>query len=100
MGKVLRFPKPTREVNGKYLDFVVEHKCCACDNIYTITVHHTKTRGAGGSDYLTVPLCAKCHMQIEQVGQRKFCTEWNIDFNTIIINLLKGYIEEIRGVFR
>lgn len=91
--------KQKREVDKKYLSFIREQRClvgyvCTGDIVY----HHTKTRGAGGSDYLTIPLCHKHHVEVHQVGVKTFQEIYNIDFENNINKLKKKWsvIDEVK----
>lgn len=55
--------------------------------------HHVKTRGAGGSDLLAVPLCRVHHVEVGFRGSNTFQGDWDIVFSEIQLNLLVSYIE-------
>jgi len=58
--------------------------------------HHTKTVGAGGSDYLAVPLTRFLHDVCGKMGIKSFQEKYEISFDKEIIRLLIGYIKEIK----
>ncbi len=61
-------PKQPRQKDTKYLDFI-RGKPCLCNGgscIGEVTSHHTVSRGAWGSDYRTIPICAFHHLEMEQ----------------------------------
>ncbi len=41
--------------------------------------HHEPSRGAGGTDKDTVPLCRRCHEERHRVGLRLFNAKWGVD---------------------
>lgn len=66
--KLRAIPKPARPVrSARYLRFVREHRCCACQRREGIDAHHwAPERGRRGlsqkvDDLCTVPLCRRCH---------------------------------------
>lgn len=85
-------PKVKRYLNEDYLNYIREQKCLECGN--NAEPHHWKTRGAGGSDLLAIPLCRRHHVEIGQIGSR-FFDKYNWE-NTYIhdemVRLLCGYI--------
>lgn len=56
-------PKPTTPRDEDYLSHVRRHPCCSCGTTEAIHAHHVAGGGMGAkcSDYLTAPLCARCH---------------------------------------
>jgi hypothetical protein len=92
-------PKPKRETSKKYLEYIKTLPCCCRDNDCTgdSVPHHTITKGAGGSDLLTVPLCGFHHYKVHLWGRSAFQTFYNIDFQDIIIANLIGYIKKLEG---
>lgn len=46
--------------------------CCACNAPPPSDPHHEPTRGAGGKDRDTVPLCRSCHDRVHIHGLRAF----------------------------
>jgi len=94
----MQIQKPKREVDKAYKKYI-ERQPCLCqssDCVGDIVCHHTVSVGAGGSDFLTVPLCGEHHVGgtgVHQMGKDTFQEFHNIDFQTEIINLLKNYIK-------
>jgi hypothetical protein len=77
----LSFPKPVRQVNLDYLDYIKSHKCIVSNAHGGPTHPHHLTRvGAGGSDYGAIPLCAECHDLAHTTGDRTFGDKYGIDF--------------------
>lgn len=92
-------PKPTRETNKNYLAYIKTLPCLTHgdhDCVGDVVPHHTRTRGAGGSDYLTLPLCHTLHAEIDR-GRERFQQVHNIDFKDEIIKCLIGYIKRLEG---
>lgn len=86
---MLKFPKPKRYVDPLYLDYIRTQDCVVlgCRN-RPIYPHHTISRGAGGSDLLTLPVCLEHHNIFEalQLDDRDYALDgWK---------LLAKYIEE------
>jgi len=92
-------PKPKREVDKKYLEYIKTLPCCCQDHTCTgdIVPHHTKTRGSGGSDYKAVPMCATHHSKVHNTGYGSFQVDNSIDFEYIICKCLIGYIKKLEG---
>ena len=82
-----------REQDKKYLEYIKGLPCLCHDNlcIGDIVPHHTKTKGSGGSDYLTVPLCGFHHAEVHSIGRTTFQRVHNINFTTETIRLLARY---------
>lgn len=85
-------PKSKREVDKKYLDYVKKQTCLA----FGLCVgweepYHVKTKGAGGSDRSTVPLCRKHHSECHQIGSVTFQSKYGINFNNEIKRLQREY---------
>ena len=86
-------PKTKRTVDKNYLAWI-KTQSCAISNancIGDIVAHHSSTKGAGGSDYLTIPLCIHHHRLVHQMGRYSFQSLFSISFTTRIIQLLKRY---------
>lgn len=63
-GSVLKpVPKPTTARSKDYLAHVRTFPCCSCGATEAIHAHHVASGGMGAkaSDYLTAPLCGRCH---------------------------------------
>jgi len=93
---LLKFAYPTREVDKDYLEYIKRQPCLIHDGrcVGDIVPHHTKTKGASGSDYKTVPLCATHHNEVHVWGRYTFQESYNISFSEEIIRLLAGYIRQ------
>ena len=91
-------PKILRETDKEYLEYIrcqpglVEGE--------DIVAHHTVAVGAGGSDYLTVPIPIKHHIPgVHTMGKDTFQKTYNINFDKEIIKLLISYIKEIKRTY-
>ncbi len=91
-------PKPSRETDKDYLEYIKKQSClCQDSDCFGDTVpHHTRSKGAGGADWLTIPLCGYHHgiLHSPNMGNRRFQEFHNIDFRDEIIKLLIGYIKK------
>jgi hypothetical protein len=88
-------PKPKRIVDEVYLDFVRDRRCTV-PGCYSekSDPHHVISRGAGGSDYTTVPLCREHHNEVHQHGRARFQTDTGLDLWRAVARLLALYIEK------
>ncbi len=86
-------PKPKREIDKKYLEYIKTLPCACKDEtcVGEIAPHHTTTKGAGGSDYLTVPLCAKHHTQCHDMGRYSFQRKLGVSFDEIVNKCQKDW---------
>lgn len=75
-----------------YLDFMRKQPCLIKGGMSD--PHHVKTRGAGGSDFLTVNLNRKYHSELEQIGMFRFEHKYGVDIEKSIRELHKRYREE------
>lgn len=64
MTLVQTHPKPRRHVDKAYLAYIRKQPCCLCHARGPSIPHHVISRGAGGSDRHTVPVCWICHAKI------------------------------------
>lgn len=69
-----------------YLEFIRRRKCLVCRKNHP-DAHHVRSRGAGGSDYDTVPLCRKHHTELHQIGQGTFQSHYNMNLYKDIVEL-------------
>lgn len=89
-------PKQKRETDKAYLAYITRqpcivnnHECCG-DVVY----HHTVSVGAGGSDYLAIPVCVAHHIPgVHTLGKDTFQKKYNINFDKEIIQLLINFIK-------
>jgi hypothetical protein len=96
------FPKPKTYRSEKYLAYVRTLPCCVANGrcLGQIIPHHVKSRGAGGSDTDTIPLCAAHHTGqggtycIEMQGKDTFARHFNIDLWQVRAETLAGYIKK------
>jgi len=68
------FGKQKRIVNKELIETYQSMKCAACRAWQNVSAHHIKSRGSGGHDIPEnlIPLCIRCHIEIHQIGNRKF----------------------------
>lgn len=84
-------PKQIREIDEGYLEYIKQQPCLITGQ--KAEPHHTVSRGAGGSDYLAIPLNREKHTECEMIGKNTFQEKYNLNFNKEIIRLLIGYIK-------
>lgn len=87
---VLAFPKPVRLKDKDYLAWVRRQPCLV--DYVVAEAHHTVTRGAGGSDYRSVPLCFRHHKECHRVGRSSFEARHRLDFTEEVIRLMEIFI--------
>ena len=93
-------PKPKRETSKKYLEYIKTLPCIALGShvcVGDIVPHHSVTRGAGGSDYLTVPVCYAAHQTIHNLGRVRFESASGVSIDDEIRKNLIGYIKRLEG---
>lgn len=91
----MEYPKIKREIDKDYLNYIRHEPGLIEGN--SIEAHHTISVGAGGSDYLAVPIPSKHHKPgIHTMGKDTFQKKYNINFDKEIIRLLIGYIKKLR----
>ena len=90
MTYVPAFPKPSRLKDKDYIDWLRRRPCLVCGAV--AQAHHTVTKGAGGSDYRTVPLCWTHHADLHGQGEKYFEEEYLVDLKDEIIRSLEAYI--------
>jgi hypothetical protein len=57
---------------------IVTHICAG-----HIEAHHVVSKGRGGHDRQTVPLCTKAHGELHSRGKKTFERHWGLDLLTI-----------------
>ena len=87
-------PKPKRKADKDYLLYIRSLPCAVRDHTCEgeIAPHHVKTKGSGGSDYATIPLCAKHHAEIHAIGKDTFATKYCISYEAEIFDRIVDYI--------
>jgi len=92
-------PKPKREKDEAYLKYIKGLPCACRDHTCTgdVVPHHTTTKGAGGSDYLTIPLCYTHHSRIHNEGRIHFQFYCHVVLEDEIQKNLIGYIRKNWG---
>ena len=86
--------KPTRDRDEGYLDFVRGLPCGVCLSGES-DPHHLQSRGAGGSDYTSIPLCRRHHSGLHAMGYTKFQDVNNINLWKLNANVLARYVQKI-----
>ncbi|MCK4669546.1 DUF968 domain-containing protein [Candidatus Bathyarchaeota archaeon] len=92
----MQIPKPKREIDKAYLQYIRSQHCIVSNQ--KAEPHHTRSRGAGGSDYLSVPLSHILHVECHAIGQATFQEKYRVSFDRAIERLLLDYIENRFGV--
>jgi hypothetical protein len=90
----MQFPKPTRQTDEGFLDFVRGTRCASCGAPAPSDPNHLRTRGAGGSDYTAVAQCRPCHQKWHQLGPRKFREVTGVDLWMHNSQLLAEYFSQ------
>ena len=82
MTLIQSYPKPKRYQDKAYLAYIRKQACvilgCRSRPVYP---HHTISRGAGGSDLLTLPVCLEHHNMFEagQLDDRDYAFDgWKL----------------------
>jgi hypothetical protein len=88
---MVSFWKQRRQVDKDYLKLIREKPCCVCFGV--AEPHHLVTRGAGGSDYHTVPLCREHHSELHRLGLLAFEGRYRLNLWRVAAFLLA----EIKG---
>ena len=100
---MMNLQKPKRYESENYKNFIRNLPCCVpgCNrrrnsknNKRQVDPHHTKSRGAGGSDLTCAPLSDDHHSELHTIGQNTFQKKYNIDFKDIQIDCMQKFIEE------
>lgn len=99
----LAFPKPRRTRDDRFLEFVRSMRCSihplGCPAMSgPVDPHHIVTRGAGGSDHYTIPMCRAMHDTLHSIGleefEDRFCVDlWKISAETLSAYLINVYLE-------
>lgn len=63
-----------------------ESRCCVC-GAWPVHAHHEPSRGAGGTDKDTVPLCPTCHDERHRWGRAAFEHTYDVDLKAIAAEL-------------
>lgn len=81
-----------------YLDHVRGQRCAAC-GYPNAQPHHLRAVGMGCNrkhpmkrHFTAVPLCAKCHREVEQIGMKKFAERYVVDLYFECLNTLADFI--------
>lgn len=54
--------------------------------------HHVKTKGAGGHDRDTVPLCRAAHTEVHTIGTQSFATRYGLDWTAELAGYQARYL--------
>ena len=92
---VLAYPKPVRLQDKIYLAWVRRQPCVACGA--ASQAHHSKTKGARGSDYRALPMCFKHHEELHRRGKAFMEIEYRVDIREELIRLLETYVSALRS---
>lgn len=84
---------PGRPAYGPQAEACRRSRCIACyhsrrRNRGRVLPHHLRTRGAGGRDEATVPLCEPCHDELHNEGRVSFWQNRGISWSTVLQALL------------
>lgn len=85
----MKCPKPIREVNKKFLEFIKTQPCCVCGS--KSEPHHTRSVGSGGSDMSCVGLCRQHHAEVHQIGKSRFKGKYGFDLEQVNRIMVRGY---------
>lgn len=91
---VLAFPKPVRQEDADYLRFI-KRQPCVLDHL-AADAHHVTSRGAGGSDYQTIPLCRKHHRELHHWGRTRFESLYTVNLDREMVRFLEMYVSALR----
>lgn len=78
---------------GKQAEHCRQAACCVCFQPGPSHPHHVRSRGAGGLDADTVPLCPGHHAMVHSWGVKTFIRETGVD----LYQVAKGIAQEIAG---
>jgi len=83
--------------NEDYLRFIRRQICLVEGNDYNVVAHHVRLGQNGGmglkpSDYRTIPLFTRRHIELHNTGERSFYKKYGIDEKLAIICCLTSYI--------
>jgi len=87
----LALPKPRRQADPAYLDYVRSHFCLVPGCRRKAEAHHLVSRGAGGSDYTAVPLCREHHWAVHNAGPEHFERVVDVNLWRVAAELLADY---------
>ena len=71
-------PKPRRVEDPGYLDYLRQLPCTACQKT-PAEPHHLESRGSGGSDYTSIPLCREHHAEFHSRGNKTAASSHGLD---------------------
>ena len=98
------FPKPTRERDEEYLEFIRSLPCAVSGRDAPSEPHHWQKKGHGGRgtkcpDRRAIPLSFELHREIHQIGKETFAKKYGIDVEATIkmYNSLKERIDAVSG---
>ena len=93
----MKFPKKKRYESPEYMAFIRTKCCLVCDSGETVP-HHVVSVGAGGSDLLTIPLCADHHNlrgdSVHRLGKTTFPEKHGLNIDAEMVRLLTEWIEK------
>ena len=88
-------PKPQRELDAAYLDYVRKQVCCVSGRT-PVDAHHVRLGNVGGvgtkaPDRMAIPLHRDYHLEFHDLGMMEFETKYGIDCAEIVLKLVRGY---------
>jgi hypothetical protein len=89
------FPKLTQRRNRPYLRWIRRQGCLVCRRY--AQAHHVHHAGLKGSDFETVPLCGRHHMELHQVGQSAFERKYVLDLEQEAQRMFEKHSAEADG---
>lgn len=91
-------PKEEVYIDTDYLNFVRALPCVSCGKPPKSDAHHCWPRGrrkkTAQNDFLSLPLCRKCHQDYHQYGHDGWEFVTNVNCEWEIIRLMSNYIHE------
>lgn len=97
----MKHPKPTRDADDAYLEFLRGQTCCVYACADPGEPHHLKTRGSGGPDYAAVPMCRRHHTEIHFIGRNAFeAKHYKMDLAQANADYLAAFLRHMRERFQ
>src|SRR4030042_6190793 len=89
--------KPKTHRDEEYLAYIRTLPCVVCGKI-PCQAHHLSCGGKAlkCNDLETAPLCPEHHSELTNNGKKTFIEKYGIDWKTIRLNCLVGYIGKDR----
>jgi hypothetical protein len=91
---ILSYPKPRKWRSPAYRKWIAQQRCCVCGCMPTQATHQNvlndKGMGSKVSDSCLLPLCALCHHNEHQRGDKSFWA--GKDREKLIVHYLVKYV--------